>query len=305
MFYIVLAAAGSLVAGLVLRAVGAGAPAWAGSLASLLVTVASFVPPVLVAGRRERRAGLRLPMGRGRIPIAVLLPLFLGAMVAVNSLASLLRGALVQAWELPEASAALLPEDGRARLFYFLLVCVAAPVLEDLFFRGVLQRALRPYGVGLAILLSAVLFMLAHANLWELPTVFVLGAIIGYVAEVSGSLLPGIVLHAANNLAMFLILLQRQRLSGMASLAFVFWMVLLFVALFVAGLWAVHRFRLLPLFRLRQRKTGRKRLRQHSPERIRGKRPGRAALGDLLGQPAFAAGAVAMVAYCIIRLFSG
>lgn len=294
LLYIVLSEGGTLVAGAALRQ--PGAPPWAPSLAQLLIVVVSLLPPILLLGIKGRGAGLRLPLGKGKIPIGVLLPLFLGLMVAVNSCANLLRSLLMRGVELPAAQSSGLPEDGAARVIYFITACLVAPVLEELFFRGALQGSLRPYDTVLSITLSSLVFTLAHTNVWELPVIFVLGFIIGYVAEISGSLLPGMVLHAANNFAMFLILLQRERIGGIATLALAFWMVILFVALFAAALWMVSRYKLWPKFRLRRRAMAK------TPPQAGGIKP-QSALRRLLGQSVFTLGVLAMMVYCIIRLF--
>lgn len=288
LLYIIFSEGGSLIAWTVLR--GADAP-WAANLAQLVLVPFSILPPLLLLWRRGRVGGLRLPLGKGEIPLWMLLPLFLGAMVAVNSCANLLRGLLTRGIDLPEAAG--LPEDGLAQFFYFLTACVAAPILEELFFRGAVQGALRPYGTVLSITVTSLLFTLAHTNLWELPTVFVLGFIIGYVTEISGSLLPGILTHAVNNLVMFLIMLEQRRIGGIATLALAFWMILLFVALFAGAVWMVTKQKLWGKFRLRRREA---------PAKAKGDR--RTALRRLLNQPMFLVGCLAMVAYCLIRIFT-
>lgn len=308
LLYIILSSLWTLIAGAVVRQ--PWQPVWTASLFQLIFVPLTLVPPILLVGVRGRRAGLRLPLGRGKIPIYILLPLFLGLMVAVNSCANLLRSLLTQGMELPAAESALLPEDGTARVLYFLTACVLAPVLEELFFRGAIQGALRPYGTVLSIVLSSLLFTFAHSNLWELPVVFVLGFIIGYVAEVSGSLLPGIILHAANNIAMFLILLEQEQIGGIATLALAFWMVVLFVALFLAAAWTATKQKMWPKFRLRKRAAPQADRVQKAATKSAARRGKKAekppsALRRLLNQPVFLVGGLAMAAYCLIRLFTG
>lgn len=75
-------------------------------------------------------------------------------------------------------------------------LCVAVPVVEELLFRGLLQG----WGRGFwPIVVSAVLFALAHGlNVFLLPLFFT-GLVLGVVAQRSGSLLPGMLLHALFN----------------------------------------------------------------------------------------------------------
>jgi membrane protease YdiL (CAAX protease family) len=97
-----------------------------------------------------------------------------------------------------------------AGAFAFLIVlCVVAPVSEELLFRGVLYAWLRSrFGVGLGVVLSALAFYLAH--IWSLhPLHFVLGVMLALLYERSGSLLLPVVLHGAFNLAAALALSVR------------------------------------------------------------------------------------------------
>lgn len=294
--FLILAIAGNLItSGVLWLLYGKMVPDTAQSIAGLVLVPVCFLPPVLMAGARGTAAGLRVHFGRGSIPVLVLLPLFLGIMVAVNSASTLLRDLFAGPLGLEAAQMALLPQSISAKVVYFFTACVVAPVMEELFFRGVVQGALRPWGQLRAILLTSLLFMLAHQNLWELPTVFVLGFIIGYIGEVSGSLLPCILLHAANNTVMFILMLQQERLGGVAALAFALWLILLLVALFAAAVYAVWRLKLLSKFKLQQPRLPKE-------GRAAGSKIKKSAILRLANARVLMFGIVAMVAYCLIRL---
>lgn len=76
----------------------------------------------------------------------------------------------------------------------------AAPLMEEIYFRGVLpfvwRRHVGPHG---ALTFSALAFAFLHGNPWQLPQLFLLGLLLGLVRERTGSLLPGIALHALIN----------------------------------------------------------------------------------------------------------
>ena len=82
------------------------------------------------------------------------------------------------------------------------MAVVAAPVAEELLFRGWLYTALRGrIGVRAGILLSSVLFALAH---WEKThiyalAVFPVGLALGFIRERTGSLRASMAAHAAYN----------------------------------------------------------------------------------------------------------
>lgn len=78
-------------------------------------------------------------------------------------------------------------------------VCVAAPIMEELLFRGVVLRAGSPWGKRFAIFSSALLFGLFHCNVIQSAFAFCLGWILGYVA-VEYHLIWAVVLHLFNNL---------------------------------------------------------------------------------------------------------
>ena len=89
-------------------------------------------------------------------------------------------------------------------IFSFLTVAVAAPILEELLFRGIiLEGFLRNYSPQKAIIWSAVIFGLAHLNPWQAFGAIAIGLLIGWLYWKTDSLLPGIFLHAANNFLAF------------------------------------------------------------------------------------------------------
>jgi sodium transport system permease protein len=83
---------------------------------------------------------------------------------------------------------------------------VVPALVEELFFRGYLFNALRTVARPLATVVgSAVLFGLFHlivvdSLMWErLPITMLLGLLLGWMRWRTGSLLPGMLLHAAHN----------------------------------------------------------------------------------------------------------
>lgn len=88
---------------------------------------------------------------------------------------------------------------------YFFMIVVAAPVLEELFFRGIiLDGFLKNYDPKYAILASAFLFAVIHGNLPQGVGAFLSGLLIGWVYWKTGSVLAGIIIHLINNLISFI-----------------------------------------------------------------------------------------------------
>lgn len=77
---------------------------------------------------------------------------------------------------------------------------VAAPILEEVFFRGLVFESCRErLGKGGALLMSALLFGAIHIVPVQMINAFVVGLILGYVYLKTRSLLSVIIIHAINN----------------------------------------------------------------------------------------------------------
>jgi len=88
---------------------------------------------------------------------------------------------------------------------YFFMIVIAAPILEELFFRGIiLDGFLKNYKPKYAILASAFLFGVIHGNLPQGISAFLSGILIGWVYWKTNSVLPGIFMHLINNLISFI-----------------------------------------------------------------------------------------------------
>ena len=82
------------------------------------------------------------------------------------------------------------------------LVAFVVPVGEEIFFRGLAYGAFRrALGRHAGVLASAVFFAAAHVQLVEFLPILILGMILAYLYEYTGSLVPGMIAHAVNNLA--------------------------------------------------------------------------------------------------------
>jgi len=89
---------------------------------------------------------------------------------------------------------------GSPYIGFAIAVAVVAPVIEELFFRGLLLRSLeRRFGPRWAVAGSAVAFGLAHFQGLQLPALIAVGVVLGMLAVRTGRLGPGIVAHAAFN----------------------------------------------------------------------------------------------------------
>jgi uncharacterized protein len=152
----------------------------------------------MTAGRpRPQQFGLR----------AVRVPLALGWLVASWIAFLLFSGIWAAALgidendDLPQELGA--DESTAALVAVAVLVCVAAPIAEELFFRGFCFTALRRWiGVAGGAIATGVIFGLIHLGSAELEFIVplaVFGTVLCLLYHRTGSLLPCIVLHALNN----------------------------------------------------------------------------------------------------------
>lgn len=103
-------------------------------------------------------------------------------------------------------------------LVLVLVTCIGAPLIEELFFRGLVQSRLEVrLGVVPGIAVSSLLFGAAHLLAWEGPWTFVYvwaiavgGVVLGMMRRVSGRLGPSIAAHTFFN-AQVMLLLALQR----------------------------------------------------------------------------------------------
>ncbi|MGQ1786435.1 MULTISPECIES: CPBP family intramembrane glutamic endopeptidase [unclassified Saccharicrinis] len=90
-------------------------------------------------------------------------------------------------------------------IFAFLTIVVAAPIFEELIFRGIiLDGLLKRYSPAKSIFVSSLLFGIVHLNPWQFVTAMGIGAFMGWVYYKTQKLSLCIIIHFINNLLAFL-----------------------------------------------------------------------------------------------------
>jgi uncharacterized protein len=86
-------------------------------------------------------------------------------------------------------------------IFSFILLVIAAPLFEELIFRGIiLEGMLKNYSPVKAILLSSVLFAVVHLNPWQFVAGFIIGIFAGWLYYKTRSIAFPLIIHASANL---------------------------------------------------------------------------------------------------------
>ena len=110
-----------------------------------------------------------------------------------------------QIWQGQGGSNPILPlalegKDSVALLIFFLTAAVAAPIFEEIIFRGFLLPSLTRYmSVWGAVVASSLLFAIAHLSLSEVLPLATLGMVLGFVYTRSRNLLAPMLLHSLWN----------------------------------------------------------------------------------------------------------
>jgi membrane protease YdiL (CAAX protease family) len=161
--------------------------------------------PALWLPRLDRREYRLLLLGMG---LALLL------LPVSDGLESAARWWLIDSRQLPpshwlrvlerEANALNLLKELRAAPGALAVLAVVVgwigPVAEEIFFRGFAYRIFRErFGVRAGVLLSAALFALIHLNPVALVPIFVMGIMLAWLYERTGSLAAPVGMHVANN----------------------------------------------------------------------------------------------------------
>lgn len=144
-------------------------------------------------------------------PIAPLLYLLLIPLVASMSI---IAEGIVGLIPMPEAIEQLFASMVQLDVPGYLTIGIAAPILEELIFRGVvLKRFLEKYNPQKAIFWSAFIFGIFHLNPWQFIAAFLIGLVIGWLYYKTKSLWPGLFIHFANNTFSFLLAKKYQDIN--------------------------------------------------------------------------------------------
>jgi sodium transport system permease protein len=93
----------------------------------------------------------------------------------------------------------LLEDDQSPLWLAWLVIAVTPAICEEFLFRGLILSGLRRLGRWPALLLSSLLFAVAHASIYRLLPTFFLGLCLGYIVLRTGSIYCSMIIHLLNN----------------------------------------------------------------------------------------------------------
>lgn len=140
------------------------------------------------------RLGLRRPESWPRA-IGLVLTVLIALLVAEALLESVLHATREQGLEPPRWE----PDKAVPFALNAAVVVLAAPLVEELTFRGVGIALLARWGSVVALVGTSVAFAAAHGLVNGFPALFLFGAAVAFLRLRTGSLYPGMLLHGSFN----------------------------------------------------------------------------------------------------------
>ncbi|MBP3272852.1 MAG: CPBP family intramembrane metalloprotease [Ruminococcus sp.] len=124
--------------------------------------------------------------------------------LTLNLLSGIIVGMVVSMFEqsgmsVPEPDFSISDPSKAALIIQFAYVCLIGPVIEEIVYRGLIIKLISPYGKGLAVFISALIFGIMHGNISQAITAFAGGILFAMVAVRYNSIVPTIIIHIFNN----------------------------------------------------------------------------------------------------------
>lgn len=104
-----------------------------------------------------------------------------------------------------------------SRLYLLITFALLPALLEEFIFRGILSAEYSSYGASVAVIMSSLCFGLLHFSFVRLPIYFFMGVILSLTAGATRSLMPSILIHAANNAFVLFFETYLYRIAGKHS----------------------------------------------------------------------------------------
>lgn len=163
--------------------------------------------------------------------------------IAVWSLDVLIDGVMAQilgySIGLPPAA---FPTDWSSAVLVMIGLAVAAPICEEILFRGVLQRSFEARGAKFALVMTALLFIFYHMRFQGLLALLPVALLLGYVLKCTGSLVATMLVHFGNNVIAGIMMVVASMRPDLSQQMGWFYLVLPVagVPLLAYGLWVLR-----------------------------------------------------------------
>ncbi len=133
------------------------------------------------------------------------------------------------------------PTDPFGIALAVLATAVTPAIVEEFALRGIVLHALKRFGDGFAVLISAIVFGLLHGNFEQIPFAFLVGLYLGFLTIKTKSIVPAVILHFYNNFSSVVLSLVADKVSqNVMQFAYLFYL-LIMICLGVVGLFVLKK----------------------------------------------------------------
>lgn len=184
-------------------------------------SIVSYTPKFIafyVLYRKYKKLGHLLPTYTNlpSFPAIMLLATFSFGMCGsqITELISSILQLLFGTGAIPDVMEQAAPSDSSSGFVMLFFSAIVAPICEELIYRKLLLGSMRPMGDTPAILISSLIFGLAHGNFDQFAYAALSGLVFGVIAVRYKSIVPTILLHVANNLLVSVSVYEQILLTG-------------------------------------------------------------------------------------------
>lgn len=173
----------------------------------LLNELSAYVFPIVILWFMFRQERKQFIPDRTYKPIAGEALLMFMAGMAAGALGTVITEAInsvidsiFHTGEIEEVFSGMEPQNIPQFAVFAFCICIIAPITEEFIFRDLLLKPLRAYGDMTAAIVTGLLFGLYHGNFDQFAYASLLGFFYSIIAIRHNSIIPTVILHAANNI---------------------------------------------------------------------------------------------------------
>lgn len=159
----------------------------------------SFFIVSKLLSRTEAKPKIAYNSPKDKTKSLLLILIGFGGCLAANYITSIIRYFAELIGIYSDYSAIDYPTNAFDVFLMFVSTAAIPALIEEYAFRGVLLSSFKKYGNKFAILSTAFVFAIFHANAVQIPFAFMCGLILGYAVISSGSIWVGVIIHALTN----------------------------------------------------------------------------------------------------------
>ncbi len=159
----------------------------------------SFLLVSKIFARTEAKPKIEYNPPKDKMKSILLILIGFGGCLAANYITSIIRYFAELLGIYSDYSAIDYPSNAFDVFIMFVATAAIPALIEEYAFRGVLLSSFKKYGNKFAILVTAFVFAIFHANAVQIPFAFMCGLVLGYAVIASGSIWVGVIIHALTN----------------------------------------------------------------------------------------------------------